>query len=65
MLFFNLREWYCNDHTSLKRQLEIILDLMFRVTDSNGTKDALEYIFMLRDEAFPNMSRKIAVWLVV
>lgn len=38
---------------------------MFRVTESKGTKDALEDVFMLRDEAFPHMSGKVAVWFVV
>ena len=65
MLFFNRRERYCNNHPPLRWQLQVIFDLMFRVTESNGTKDALEDILMLRDEPFPHTSRKIAVWFVV
>ena len=35
------------------------------MTESKGTKNALEDIFMLCDEAFPHTNRKIAVWFVV
>ena len=64
MLFFNLREWNGNDHPPLRRQLKVIFDLIFRVTQSKGTENPLEDMFMLRDKTFPDMSRKIAVWFV-
>ena len=45
--------------------MKLILDLMFCVTESNGPKDVLENVYVLRDEALPYLSRKIAVWFVV
>ena len=61
MLFFYLCEWYCDNHPPLRGQLKIILDLTFRVTKGNGTKDAFEYVFVLPDKAFPHVGGKIAV----
>ena len=64
MLFFDLREGHSDNHSPLRRQLNVIFDLMFRVTKSKDTKNPLGNMFMLRDETFPHMSGKIAVWFV-
>ena len=64
MLFFDLGERYSDNHPPLRRQLNIVFDLIFRVTKSKDTKNPLEDMFMLRNETFPHMSGKIAVWFV-
>lgn len=58
-------ERYGNNHPPLRRQLKVIFDLIFRVTESKGTKNALEDVFVPCDKTFPHTSRKIAVWFVV
>ncbi len=57
-------ERYRNDYSSLRRQFKVTFDLLFRMTESKGAEDTLEEAFMLRDEAFPHVSREIAVWFV-
>ena len=64
MLFFDLGERYSDNHPPLRRQLNVVFDLMFRVTKSKDTKNTLEDMFMLRNETFPHMRGKIAVWFV-
>lgn len=64
MLFFNLRERYGDNHPSLRRQSDVIFDLIFRVAESKGTKNLLENVPMPRDKAFPHMCRKITIWFV-
>ena len=57
-------ERYRNNYSSLRRQVKVTFDLIFRMTESKGAENPLEEVFMLRDEAFPHASREIAVWFV-